>query len=87
MPRKICRTLRKNDGQKYTTCFTPSGQIRGRAATLRGGERRAKDRGDKPPLYSRGSLPAYSLGSPPKYTPGGSPPAYKKYLRDMAANR
>ena len=89
MPRKICRTLRRNDGSNYTTCFTPSGQIRGRAANLRrvvrGGGRRQSE--SRPPLYSRGGLPEYSLGSPPKYTPGGSPPSYKQYLKDMASNR
>jgi len=71
---KICRTLRRNDGTPYTTCFEPSGAIRGRPARLRGESTRNPDAA---PAYSRGTLPAYSLGSPPAYRDDrGTPPAY-----------
>ena len=71
---KICRTLRRNDGTPYTTCFEPSGAIRGRAARLPNDSTPAR-----PPAYTRGDQPpSYSIGSPPQYTDDrGAAPAYR----------
>ena len=95
MPDKICRTLRKNNGQQYTTCFTPSGRIVGEPARL-GRSNRVNGasslrpppmydpRTDAAPAYSRGTLPAYSLGSPPAYTEGAAPPAYRPTAKKLS---
>lgn len=88
MPPKICRTLRKNNGEQYTTCFTPSNRIRGSPARLgRGNRVNGATSLRPPPAYDpRTAPPAYSLGSPPQYRDDrGSPPQYtttaKQYLK------